>query len=148
MGCGLERLEEHLARKISRRKSRCAKPSFSVVDSVLRRPRVSWTTFTRAGPALTTPARRLTAEDATLKTLTIHTASGSTYQLFTDSDDTLLKRQNKDRQLRRDGTAVRVLSYDLAVGRPAQFVLEPLSPNAEFTVRWTSEVTRIDEDSE
>jgi hypothetical protein len=75
----------------------------------------------------------------------ITTASGSTYVLRLSKRIATLQRVNPNHQLRKDGTAIKVLNMaSVQRGRSAEFTLEPLGAGP-VTTRITSEITAIHE---
>lgn len=80
-------------------------------------------------------------------TYLLFTLSGSTYEIFITRTEASLKRfpkNNTGRVLRRDSKAIRIINhFNIVVGRPVEFTLEPLDPNAKFTTRITTRVLEI-----
>jgi hypothetical protein len=75
----------------------------------------------------------------------ITTASGSTYVLRLSKRTATLQRMNPDHQLRKDGSAIKVLNmFAVQRGHSAEFTLEPLGAGP-VTTRITSEITDIHE---
>ena len=75
-------------------------------------------------------------------TYDIYTRSGSTYVLRLVNRKATLKRINDERQMRRDGSEIKVLNFFVLQGRSAVFILEPLG-KGPVTTRMTSEVVGI-----
>ncbi|MFT8955555.1 MAG: hypothetical protein ABF498_02110 [Liquorilactobacillus satsumensis] len=74
----------------------------------------------------------------------VGTESGSKYLIQFDKEEIFMVRKNEQNKLRKDSQCIRVLFFDVRIGLPAFFILEPLG-KSDFTIRETTRVTEIKE---
>lgn len=76
----------------------------------------------------------------------ITTISGSVYEFDVDNYKMRRVNTNQDAQLRKDEEWIKVMYLpDFLVGEPMRVVLEPLSMDADVTMRFTTEVVSVEE---
>lgn len=76
----------------------------------------------------------------------ITTISGSVYEFDVEQYKMRRVNTNQDAQLRKDEEWIKVMYLpDFLVGEPMRVVLEPLSMDADVTMRFTTEVVSVEE---
>lgn len=76
----------------------------------------------------------------------ITTISGSVYEFDVANYKMRRVNTNQDAQLRKDEEWIKVMYLpDFLVGEPMRVVLEPLSMDADVTMRFTTEVVSVEE---
>lgn len=70
------------------------------------------------------------------------TQSGSKYMVRFNDSKVFIIRKNEQYKLKKDSQSIRVLFFDVRIGLPAFFILEPLG-KGDYTIRQTTRVIEI-----
>jgi ribosomal protein L30E len=72
----------------------------------------------------------------------VGTESGSKYMVRFNDSKVFIIRKNEQYKLKKDSQSIRVLFFDVRIGLPAFFILEPLG-KGDYTIRQTTRVIEI-----